>query len=248
MAEIKFFANIKSNNNNEDIRHDLGSGIGFYGAGWGVSVPVGSQQTSTWTTNSTGTSQGVQLHNTAMESVGTTSEQGSVSIDSLNAVDLDELPNYLCPLNIRFTHDQPVKVQNCKLRIFDRTNTENHADEVITYVYEARHPGELGSHTQYSMRGRADNTASKGNTWFVFDPVTTQMADMVFTSSPGMSGYNTNSSDTNAALYGVSTDNFKNEGVTHTSQRHDWYVALSSEPISVGSKTNYGLYFSVEYL
>lgn len=248
MAEIKFYANIKANNNNEDIGHTLGSGLGFYGAGWGVSVPVGSQQVSTWTTNSTGTAQGVQLHNTAMVDEGSDSAQGTVSIDSLNAVDLDELPNYLCPLNIRFTHDQPVKVQNCKLRIFDRTNTDNHAEDVITYVYEARHPGELGSHAQYSMRGRTSSTASKANTWFVYEPGVTDMVDMPFTASPGMSGYNTNSSDTNAANYGVSADNFLNEGVTHTSQRHDWYVALSSEPISVGSKTNYGLYFSVEYL
>jgi hypothetical protein len=30
--------------------------------------------------------------------------------------------------------------------------------------------------------------------------------------------------------------------------RHDWYVALSAEPNTIGSKTQYGLYFTLEYL
>ena len=37
-------------------------------------------------------------------------------------------------------------------------------------------------------------------------------------------------------------------GSAHTSARHDWYAALSASPHSIGSKTQYGLYFTVEYL
>jgi hypothetical protein len=66
---------------------------------------------------------------------------------------------------------------------------------------------------------------------------------MIFTSSPGVSGTNTNTSDTDTSL-GYTSQN----GSLHTSTRHDWYIALSSEPESIGSKTQYGLYFSVEYL
>jgi hypothetical protein len=69
------------------------------------------------------------------------------------------------------------------------------------------------------------------------------MEDMIFTSSPGASGKNTNISDTNSSL-----NYLTQEGSLHSSARHDWYVALSSEPESIGSKTQYGLYFSVEYL
>ena len=242
MAEIKFYANIDGNSATSDatlIRHDLGSGIGFYGSTFGVSVPVDSQQTTTWVTSSDGTVQGSQLNNTAMVLEGDVSTTGTVSVNSSTAINLDKLPNYLCPLNIRFTHSEAVKVQNCKLRIFDRSNISNHASGVTTYVWEARHPSNSQTVTQLSHR--ANN--SIGTAWYEFSDLGDAMADMAFTASPGMSGLNTNSSDTNTSL-GYTTQ----DGVTHASEIHDWYVALSSEPDSIGSKTNYGLYFSVEYL
>lgn len=230
VAEIKFYANVKVDDSVAEIYHNNGSGIGFYGNTFGVSVPVNSQQTTTWTTNADGTSQGIQLHNTAWASSGT------VSVDSASSINLDSLPNYLCPLNVRFTNDDPVKVQNCKLRIFDRNNIQNQASGVTTYVYEARHPIPEQVASGLAFKGRDVNT------WYEFDPVDA-MTDMVFTSSPGVSGLNTDSSDTDPAKGYTSTS-----GVSLASTRHDWYVALSSEPQSIGSKTNYGLYFSVEYL
>lgn len=240
MAEITFHANINGNSSTADatlIDHAAGTGIGFYGQnGFGISVPVGSQQGTTYTTNATGTDEGYRLNNTAMVDVGDNNSAGTVSVNSAGAIALNNLPNYLCPLNIRFTHTESVKVQNCKLRIFDRNNINNHAEDVTTYVYEARHPAGVTSVNQLSFRGREENY------WETFDS-TLSMIDMPFTASPGMSGLNTNSSDTASAL-GFST----RDGVTHTSDRHDWYVALSSEPNAVGSKTNYGLYFTVEYL
>lgn len=229
-AEIKFYANSVGDNNTE-IFHNAGSGIGFYGASFGVSVPVNSQQTTTWTTNNDGTREGIQLHNTKYEGSGT------VAIDSASAINLDSLPNYLCPLNIRFTNDEAVKVQNCKLRIFDRTSVSNQASGVTTYVYEARHPLEDQVASGLVLKGRSVNT------WYEYDPVDA-MSDMTFTSSPGASGLNTSSADTDYAVKGATTTS----GVSHASIRHDWYVALSAEPQSIGSKTNYGLYFSVEYL
>lgn len=242
-AAIKFYANIKTGGNAE-INHSAGSGLGFYGAGFGVSVPLNSQQSTTWTTNSTGTATGVQLNNTAMDSVGTSVVAGKVSANSSTAINNNNLPNYLCPLNIRFTNDEAVKVQNCKLRIFDRNSIDNAASGVTTYVYEARHPALLQTATNLSHKAR------NSNSWVEFNPTASmaidngvEVSDMFFTSSPGVSGLNTNTSDTDVNL-GYAT----REGATHSSTRHDWYVALSSEPESIGSKTNYGLYFSVEYL
>lgn len=238
MAAINFYANLRTGAN-DLIGHTLGSGIGFYGNDFGVSVPVNSQQSTTWTTNADGTSKGVQLNNTAMSTPGslvTPISAGTVSINGGAAKNLDRLPNYLCPLNIRFTHSEPVKVQNCKLRIFDRNNISNHASGVQTYVYEARHPSNSEDIGSLNQRG-IDTHA-----WYSFAPLTT-MTDMTFTRSPGMSGTNTNSADTNPLLGYLSQ-----EGPLHASSRHDWYVALSSEPESIGSKTNYGLYFSLEYL
>jgi hypothetical protein len=235
MASISFYANIL-NGSPTIINHGAGSGLGFYGLSFGASVPVGSQQNTTFVTNSNGISQGSQLNNTAMVSAGTESVAGTVSINGNTAINNNNLPNYLCPLNIRFSHNEAVRVQNCKLRIFDRANINNSASGVTTYVYEARHPSSVQTVDNLSLKGRASDN------WVEFDSVTSP-TDMVFTSSPGMSGLNTNSSDTDSAL-GYTTTN----GVTHSDTQHDWYVALSSEPETIGSKTQYGLYFSVEYL
>ena len=235
MASISFYANIL-NGSPTVINHSAGSGLGFYGLTFGASVPVGSQQNTTYITNSAGTQQGSQLNNTAMSSLGSEVTAGKVSVNGSTAIDNNKLPNYLCPLNVRFTHNQAVRVQNCKLRIFDRSNINNAASGVTTYVYEARHPSSNQTVSNLDLRGRS------ANSWVEFNP-SVAPTDMAFTNSPGVSGTNTNSSDTDVNL-GYTTNN----GVSHSSTRHDWYLALSSEPESIGSKTQYGLYFSVEYL
>lgn len=239
MAEIKFYANINGQGASADgelISHAAGSGIGFYGSNFGVSVPIGTRQSTTFVTNSLGTNQGSQLNNTTMVTSGDVNTAGTVSLNGASAINLDRLPNYLCPLNIRFTHTEPVRVQNCKLRIFDRNNIDNHASGVVTYVYEARHPASVQTVSNLSHRGRSPNS------WYEFDSLDA-MTDMPFTASPGVSGTNSNVQDTNPALGFVS-----NSGSLLSASRHDWYAALSSEPVTVGSKTQYGLYFSVEYL
>ena len=235
MAQITFRANIL-NGSNTVIDHTNGSGLGFYGATFGVSVPINSQQSTTYVTNAAGTTQAAQLNNTAKSTIGDGTTAGTVSVNSATAINNNNLPNYLCPLNIRFTHTEAVKVQNCKLRIFDRSDISKQASGVTTYVYESRHPASSQSVTNLSHRGRS------ANSWVEFNPVAA-MSDMVFTNSPGMSGLNTNSSDTDPNL-GYTSQN----GSTHTSTQHDWYIALSSEPEEIGNKTKYGLYFSVEYL
>jgi hypothetical protein len=237
MAEITFYGNIKDQGGDgQAINSSAGSGIGFYGNGFGISVPVGSQQTTTFITNSIGTLEGARLNNTALVTKGDSVTQGEVSINAASKINLDRLPNYLCPLNIRFTHTSPVRVQNCKLRIFDRNSINNHASGVVTYVYESRHPATTSTVSNLSFKGRSDNS------WFEFDPALS-LLDMPFTNSPGVSGTNTNSQDTN-----VNLGYLAQQGSVHQSTRHDWYVALSSEPETVGSKTQYGLYFTVEYL
>ena len=46
------------------INHTSGSGIGFFGGGFGISVPVSQYQDSSYVTNSNGTSSGVKINNT----------------------------------------------------------------------------------------------------------------------------------------------------------------------------------------
>lgn len=242
MPSIKFYANVKPQSGDVSdtsnlIDHAAGSGIGFYGNGFRVSVPVGSQQNQTYVTNDVGTAQGVQLNNTAVSTLGDAETEGTVAINGGTPINLSSLPNMSCPLNIRFEHETTaVRVQNCKLRIFNRQNIDEHAVDVVTSVYEARHPNNNQTISQLGHRAYPDD-----NKWFEFDP-SNAMEDMELTPSPGDGG--TNSLSEAESSFGATAY----DGASHQSQTHDWYLALSSEPVTIGSKTEYGLYVTMEYL
>jgi hypothetical protein len=243
MAAITFHVNENGFTGPTDttlIGHTSGSGLGFFGQNFGLSVPVGQFQESTYVSNANGTASGVKASNTKYISVSGTSHNGNTEIDN------ETMPNYYAPLNIRFTHDDPVKVQNCKLRIFDRTDIENQASGVTTKVYEIRHPnGTAGDTTD---TGPLDFRGRSTHDWYEFDPEE-NMTDMVFTPSPGTSGLNTSSQPSLPSVGAGGMYNWLTDaGAAHQSTRHDWYVAISASPDSIGSKTQYGLYFTLEYL
>lgn len=240
------------------IEHTHGSGIGFYGAGFGLSVPVSQYQDSSYVTNSDGTSSGVKLNNTKFISVSGIKANGVAVIDETSGI-----PNWYAPLNIRFTHTEAVAVQNCKLRIFDRDSIANHASGVTTKVLEIRHPHPIEGHKigatnaagsgSLAHYGVTDASARFG--WFEYDPGDLGVPpDHPLTPSPGMSGLNTVDGDPlpSAHIAGPGADGYINwltkEGAAHQATRHDWYLALSASPQSIGSKTDYGLYFTLEYL
>jgi len=238
MAEIKFYANIEGSETL--IRHDLGSGIGFYGATYGVSVPIGQTQDSTFITNSNGTATDhYAINNTKRTS---TTE---VKPNSIAALNMQHLPNMLCPLRINFNHTEAVAVQNCSLKIFNRHNILKNASGVSTYVYEARHPHQTPDSTDRQLDQRGDSTTQ----WIEFYGIEGAPEAMAFTSSPGVSGFNSNSNDVGSeATHWQNLTDVSTEGITHRSTQHDWYCALSAEPEDIGSKTFYGLYFTLEYL
>tara|TARA_R100000315_G_C5233494_1_gene144574 strand:+ start:2271 stop:2912 length:642 start_codon:yes stop_codon:yes gene_type:complete len=137
-----------------------------------------------------------------------------------SGIGLQAIPNYQATLNIRFTHSSKVKTQNCEMRIYDRTNINNPASGVTTKVAEIIHPRV----TQFA-------TGSGDSQW-----ITPKGSGVVaaFANSPGISGF--------YAGDGVSVIS------TKQSARHDWYAAISASPDSIGNKTQYGLFFSLEYL
>tara|TARA_R100000008_G_scaffold86760_1_gene81430 strand:- start:2690 stop:3436 length:747 start_codon:yes stop_codon:yes gene_type:complete len=248
MAEIKFYANETSIAGGTDstlIDHTSGSGMGFFGGGFGISVPVGQYQDTTFVTNSDGTSSGIRVKNTKYVA-STTIPNSGVSANGGATIGLSGMPNYYAPLNIRFEHSEKVRVQNCKLRIFDRNDISKQASGVTTKVYECRHP-----QPNEAFNGQSGTLAMRGISnygWTEFDPTET-MADLAFTASPGMSGLNTSAADTlPSGLADGSINWLTNEGTAHESTRHDWFVAMSASPDSIGSKTQYGLYFTLEYL
>lgn len=241
------------------VQHTMGSGIGFFGGGFGISVPVSQYQDSSYVTNGAGTSSGVKLNNTKFASASGLTHNGTSVTDNTSGI-----PNWYAPLNIRFTHSEAVATQNCKLRIFDRNDISKHASGVTTKVLEVRHPHALETH-QFNPGSETVPAAGSGAlahrglgtdySWQEYDPTDGGVPpDMTFTASPGMSGLNTVAGEVlpSANYAGPGADpyfNWKtNEGPAHRTTRHDWYVALSASPQSIGSKTDYGLYFTLEYL
>lgn len=204
MASINFFANSYNLN---------GSGLGFYGAGFGQSVNVGQYQDTTFITNSNGTAQGQQVNN--IEYLNSAS--GIINSAS-SGVWLTQIPNYLATLNIQFTNASAVKAQNVKLYIYDRTSINNPASGVTTKVAELIHPDSI-----------QNNNGSGSTTWA--SPAGSAVV-MTLANSPGSGG-----------LYAGNGSNS-----TRSDTEHDWYLAISASPDSIGSKTLYGLYVSLEYL
>ena len=255
MPSITFHANknglaIGSYNDAPDlINHTAGSGLGFFGGGFGISVPVGEYQSSTYVTNSTGTASGIRCSNIQYSDTVAFPNSGCKIQNDSTTIGTSGIPNYQAPLNIRFQHDEGVRVQNCKLRIFDRNDITQHASGVTTKVYEIRHPNptegvDFGSNIgPLKFRGVDDE-----HEWIQYvDGVA--MADMTMTPGPGPSGLNTSSDETRLTETAGAYKNFiSTSGNSCRATRHDWYVALSASPDSIGSKTDFGLYFTLEYL
>lgn len=205
MAQIDFYAG-----ENFAINNLSGSGLGFFGSGFGFSVEVGSFQDTTFITDGNGLNQGPQVDNIKWFNAqsGVVNSQGS-------GISLTAIPNYLATLNPRFTHSSAVLTQNVKLRIYDRANINNDPSGVTCKVAELIHP----------TLTQLDN-GSGDATW---QQPTGSSVIMDLVASPGMSGLRPN-------------------GAATTADRHDWYVAISASPDSVGSKTQFGLYMSLEYI
>ena len=202
MAQIKFFANVKpetafneqnqiiTSDSSNEINHGAGSGLGFYGNGFRVSVPVDSQQDQTYVTNDLGTAQGARLNNTAMDTEGDGSTEGKVAVNGGQPINLSSLPNMACPLNIRFTTQQlELKIASFVF-LTENATIDDPANEVTTYVYEARHPSNLETAAQLEHR------AYDSNGRFEFDPDATTVADMELTASPGNAGTNSGGENT----------------------------------------------------
>lgn len=247
MAKIEFYAQGVSASDGADggyldINHGAGSGIGFYGSSYGVSVPVGSYQTTTFHTNGNGTATDeTQIKNTKWASAT------GVNPGTADAITLKALPNYQAPLNVRFTHDEAVAVQNCKIRVFDRSSIEQAPIGVTTKVFECRHPVTTNGETYYLTHNAGGTNTTDWHTQAGrASDATLVPTDMTLTASPGIRGTNTLTSD-NLALKGATADT-TNPGAAHRSTRHDWFLAMSANPDSIGSKTSYGLYFTCEYL
>ena len=214
MATIAFYTT------NTGVEIPSASGLGFYGAsGFGASVAVSAYQGKTFLTSPDGLTQGPESNNIKWLNTGS----GIVGAGS-SGIGLKAIPNAQSSLNVRFTHDSAVKVQNAELRIYDRTNINNSPSGVICKVAEIVHPHTVIGKGSNGLQGSGDASwiqpAGSG--------VTVPLSD-----SPGNAG--------EWAVTGSSSGG-------RSDTQHDWYVTISASPTSIGSKTYFGLYMSLEYL
>ena len=128
-----------------------------------------------------------------------------------------EIPNDKATCNIRFTDSASVRVQNVEARIYNRENINSGAQNVIVKAAEIIHPNPVNG-----------PTGSGDHTWITPQGSATTVP---LAQSPGISGQ------------------FAGSGITsqRPDTRHDWYLALSASPVTIGSKL-FALYVSLEYL
>lgn len=135
-----------------------------------------------------------------------------------SGVALDHIPNYLATLNIRLNTDTAVQAQNAKVYLYDRVSINNPPSGVTVKFAEVIHPSV------------SQLVTGSGDTTWLTPAGTGSIVSMA--PSPGVSG--------------MFAGNGSNS--TWTDKQHDWFGAISASPDTIGSKAQFGLFFSVEYL
>ena len=237
MATITFYAG-----NGTVLQNLSGSGLGFFGGAFGQSVELNKYQDTTFITNSNGTVEGTSSDNTQQVN------DGSGYVTSIvPATGLKFIPNNRASLNVRFTHGSAVKTQNTTMRIFDRVAANNPASGVWTKIAQLIHPwNTFGSAATPAGLGSGDEfwwgSALHASTPTLGNP-DVRLPNNSFT--VGGSGLIVDLAKAPGPSGEYAADG---TGSTYQSVQHDWYVALTASPRSIGSKTQYGLYISLEYL
>jgi hypothetical protein len=118
------------------------SGLGFYGANFAASVPVGEYQTTTFITNAAGTAQGP-----ACDNFKYLNAQSGYLNSASSGIPLWSVPNAEATFRIQFTNDTAVKTQNIQLRTYDRTTITSPMSGTLVKIAEVRHPDPIQTHT-----------------------------------------------------------------------------------------------------
>lgn len=125
-------------------------------------------------------------------------------------------------LNVRFTFDSVVMTQNGQFRIMDRVDADAPASGVTCQVAQLVNGG-----------SGVDPVTGDAQAWNATDDGWKALAGsgvvQTLLNSPGSGGLSPSGTGT-------------------TDTRHDFYLALSATPTSIGSKTSFGAYTSLEYL
>jgi hypothetical protein len=151
--------------------------------------------------------------------VGTSS---GVQVNGDSTVNLNTVALESGTLNARFTFDSVVMTQNGEFRTMDRVSADAPASGVTCQVAQLVNGG-----------SGVDPATGDAQAWDATDDGWKALAGsglvQVLLNSPGSGGLSPNGSAT-------------------TDVQHDWYLAMSASPSSIGSKTSFGGYLSLEYL
>ena len=194
-----------------------GSGLGFYGSNFGTSISVGNIQDTTFITNSVGTASGQGVSNTKADSADFTKVYHAAF--GASSVLLTRLQNKHAPINIRVEESSNIVLTNNKIYIYDRNVITNNPTGVSCYLAEVIR---LNTEAFSGSNGKGDAT------WQLCSG---SGATLSLTPSPGSGGIAAWADAVNGGTGDV---------------RHDWYVAISASPTSIGSKL-FALYYSGEY-
>jgi hypothetical protein len=213
MATINF---ITLGGGNYTISPLNNSGLGFFGAGgFANSVSVGAYQDTTFVTDGNGVNQGPQVNNVKWVHPSSGQLLGGTNLA------LTSIPNYQGTLQIQFLNATACRLQNSKLFIYDRVNTNNLPSGVTCSVSNLIHPG--------TSQGVGGSGLSNWET-------------------PAGSSYSLLSQFANGNPFSPGTSGNSTNGGSTVDTEHDYYVAITASPNSIGSKTYFGLLFSTEFL
>lgn len=142
-----------------------------------------------------------------------------VQINGGSTINLSTLPVISGTINVRFTFDSYVNTQNGELRIFDRVDPDLDASGVTAQVAQLVNGGSGVNQSTGAAQASHNGWSALAGSGVV----------MTLLASPSTSGLSPS-------------------GSSSADSRHDWYVAISASPDSIGSKTSFGAYCSLEYL
>lgn len=163
---------------NYNIGTDVGSGVGFFGAGgFGYSVQVNKFNARTYITNASGSSEGPEIDNLMW-----TAPTGVIWGTSGEEHQLTEIPNDKATVNIKFTHTSSVDIQNAVFRAFDGVSVDNAPSGCSIRAFEIIHDG-----TTYSNDGSGDTH------WIALSGADSTLS---LSDSPGTSGVYANAGGT----------------------------------------------------
>lgn len=173
-----------------------GSGLGFYGSTFGSSVQIGSYQTKTFITNSTGSTNGGNAYNIKFGDHAAT----GVSENINSGIPLVRINGYYRTLDVHFDHTSEVNVQNAQLRIYDRENINFPASGVNTKVAEIIN-FDAKTYTAWLSAPGNGNTASECHgsgdlLWWGEPWPATNVSRNYYINSVGTKFYNGTTSDT----------------------------------------------------